>query len=126
VNLASGPPVSAETTLVRTGSVSKLLTWTAAMQLVEQEVMRRMEKHRAWAAAAVGLVVTLLAALAVAPGPDALPAMVLVMTSFGFFLGLLSIALPALLADIVDYDLWRDPAQRRGSRHAAAVEVPRG
>jgi CubicO group peptidase (beta-lactamase class C family) len=35
-NLASGQPVSAATTLFRTGSVSKLLTWTAAMQLVEQ------------------------------------------------------------------------------------------
>ena len=29
-------PVSAETTLFRTGSVSKLFTWTAVMQLVEQ------------------------------------------------------------------------------------------
>jgi Na+/melibiose symporter-like transporter len=88
---------------------------TLAMALgmpVWLQVMRRVDKHRAWAAAAVGLVVTLLGALAVAPGPNALPAMIVVMTSFGFFLGLSSIALPSLLADIVDYDLWRNRKDR--------------
>ncbi|MEA3275141.1 MAG: serine hydrolase domain-containing protein [Pseudomonadota bacterium] len=35
-DLQQGKPVSAETTLFRTGSVSKLFTWTAVMQLVEQ------------------------------------------------------------------------------------------
>ena len=35
-DLASGEPVSARKTLFRTGSVSKLVTWTAVMQLVEQ------------------------------------------------------------------------------------------
>jgi CubicO group peptidase (beta-lactamase class C family) len=35
-DLASGKPVSAQETLFRTGSVSKLVTWTAVMQLVEQ------------------------------------------------------------------------------------------
>jgi Na+/melibiose symporter-like transporter len=34
------------------------------------------------------------------------------MTSFGFFLGLSSIALPSLLADIVDYDLWKNGKDR--------------
>jgi hypothetical protein len=34
------------------------------------------------------------------------------MTSFGFFLGLSSIALPSLLADIVDYDIWRNRQDR--------------
>ncbi len=34
------------------------------------------------------------------------------MTSFGFFLGLSSIALPSLLADIVDYDVWRNRKER--------------
>lgn len=75
-------------------------------------VMRRVDKHRAWAAAAAGMMGTLLAALAIQPGPDALVPMVAVMTSFGFFLGLSSIALPSLLADIVDYDLWRTRKDR--------------
>ncbi len=35
-DLEKRKPVSAETTLFRTGSVSKLCTWTAVMQLVEQ------------------------------------------------------------------------------------------
>jgi Na+/melibiose symporter-like transporter len=75
-------------------------------------VMRRVDKHRAWAAAALGMMGTLLAALAIPPGPHALVPMVAVMTSFGFFLGLSSIALPSLLADIVDYDLWRTRKDR--------------
>jgi Na+/melibiose symporter-like transporter len=74
--------------------------------------MRRVDKHRAWAVAAAGMMGTLLAALAIQPGPDALVPMVAVMTSFGFFLGLSSIALPSLLADIVDYDLWRTRKDR--------------
>lgn len=73
-------------------------------------VMKRVDKHRAWAAAAVGMMGTLVAALAVPPG--ALGPMVAVMTAFGFFLGLSSIALPSLLADIVDYDLWRNRKDR--------------
>jgi CubicO group peptidase (beta-lactamase class C family) len=35
-NLASNEPVSAQETLFRTGSISKLVTWTAVMQLIEQ------------------------------------------------------------------------------------------
>jgi CubicO group peptidase (beta-lactamase class C family) len=38
-DLASGEPASAQETLFRTGSVSKLITWTALMQLVEQGVL---------------------------------------------------------------------------------------
>ena len=75
-------------------------------------VMRRVDKHRAWVMAGAGMVVTLLAALAVAPGPGALGPMVVVMTSFGFFLGLSSMVLPSLLADVVDYDLWRNRKDR--------------
>jgi CubicO group peptidase (beta-lactamase class C family) len=35
-DLERGTPVSAETTIFRTGSISKVFTWTAVMQLVEQ------------------------------------------------------------------------------------------
>jgi GPH family glycoside/pentoside/hexuronide:cation symporter len=73
-------------------------------------LMRRIDKHRAWAIAAVGMIATLVAVLAIPPG--SLGPMVAVMTSFGFFLGLSSIALPSLLADIVDYDLWRNRKDR--------------
>ena len=73
-------------------------------------VMRRVDKHRAWAAAAVGMMLTLVSVLAIPPG--ALGPMVAAMTSFGFFLGLSSIALPSLLADIVDYDLWKNRKDR--------------
>jgi len=38
-DLASGEPVSAQETLFRTGSVSKLVTWTAVMQLLERGVV---------------------------------------------------------------------------------------
>jgi len=42
-NLASNEPVSAQETLFRTGSVSKLVTWTAVIQLVEQA---KLDLHR--------------------------------------------------------------------------------
>lgn len=75
-------------------------------------LLRGVEKHRAWALAAVGMIATLLAALWLKPGQDALGPMIAIMTAFGFFLGLSSIALPSLLADIVDYDLWRNRRRR--------------
>ncbi|MEJ2513821.1 MAG: MFS transporter [Gammaproteobacteria bacterium] len=74
------------------------------------KVMKRVDKHRAWAGAAAGMIATLLVVPAIRPG--SLGPMVAVMTSFGFFLGLSSIALPSLLADIVDYDLWRNRKDR--------------
>jgi glycoside/pentoside/hexuronide:cation symporter, GPH family len=75
-------------------------------------VMRRVEKHRAWSLAAAGMIVTLLAVPFVEPGPGSLAPMAAIMASFGFFLGLSSIALPSLLADVVDYDVWRNRQQR--------------
>ncbi|HRP34384.1 MAG TPA: MFS transporter [Gammaproteobacteria bacterium] len=76
------------------------------------QVMKHVDKHRAWAMAAVGMIVTLLLVPWIAPGPGALKPMTGVMASFGFFLGLSSIALPSLLADIVDYDIWRNRRDR--------------
>ncbi|MFU8895090.1 MAG: MFS transporter [Gammaproteobacteria bacterium] len=76
------------------------------------QVMKHVDKHRAWAAAALGMIVTLLMVPWIEPGPAALGPMIAVMTSFGFFLGLSSIALPSLLADIVDYDVWRNRRDR--------------
>jgi len=75
-------------------------------------VMRRVEKHRAWSLAAAGMIVTLLAVLFIEPGPGSLAPMAAIMACFGFFLGLSSIALPSLLADVVDYDAWRNRQQR--------------
>jgi glycoside/pentoside/hexuronide:cation symporter, GPH family len=75
-------------------------------------VMKHVDKHRAWAAAAMGLILTLLLVPQVEPGPGALWPMTGIMTSFGFFLGLSSIALPSLLADVVDYDIWRNRQDR--------------
>jgi Na+/melibiose symporter-like transporter len=74
--------------------------------------MKRVDKHRAWAVAAGGMIVTLALAPWVEPGPGALVPIVAIMTAFGFFLGLSSIALPSLLADIVDYDLWKNGKDR--------------
>jgi glycoside/pentoside/hexuronide:cation symporter, GPH family len=76
------------------------------------QVMKHVDKHRAWAAAASGMIATLLMVPWVEPGPGALKPMIGIMTSFGFFLGLSSIALPSLLADIVDYDIWRNRQDR--------------
>jgi glycoside/pentoside/hexuronide:cation symporter, GPH family len=76
------------------------------------QVMKHVDKHRAWAAAAVGMIATLLMVPWLEPGPGALRPMIGIMTSFGFFLGLSSIALPSLLADIVDYDIWRNRQDR--------------
>jgi glycoside/pentoside/hexuronide:cation symporter, GPH family len=76
------------------------------------QVMKHVDKHRAWAAAAVGMISTLLLVPWVEPGPGALWPMIGIMTGFGFFLGLSSIALPSLLADIVDYDIWRNRQDR--------------
>jgi glycoside/pentoside/hexuronide:cation symporter, GPH family len=75
-------------------------------------VMKRVDKHRAWATAAVGMILTLLAMLTIAPGPAALGPFMALMALFGFFLGLSSIALPSLLADIVDYDVWKNRQDR--------------
>jgi len=76
------------------------------------QVLKRVEKHRAWALAAAGMITALLAVLRLVPGPDALLPMIAIMACFGFFLGLSSIALPSLLADIVDYDVWRNRQDR--------------
>jgi len=75
-------------------------------------VMKRMEKHRAWSVAAAGMIAALLAVLALDPGPGALQPMIAIMAVFGFFLGCSSIALPSLLADVVDYDVWRNRQDR--------------
>jgi len=75
-------------------------------------VMQRVEKHRAWSLAAAGMMATLLAVLLIEPGPGSLAPMAAIMACFGFFLGLSSIALPSLLADIVDYDAWRNRRER--------------
>lgn len=91
------------------------LSMTLAMALgmpLWLQVMKHVDKHRAWAAAAGGMILTLLAIPWIRPGPGALAPMIAVMTSFGFFLGLSSIALPSLLADIVDYDIWRNRRDR--------------
>jgi len=91
------------------------LPMTLAMALgmpVWLRVMRRVEKHRAWSVAAAGMIVMLLAVLWLEPGPGALAPMAAIMAGFGFFLGLSSIALPSLLADVVDYDVWRNRRQR--------------
>ena len=87
------------------------LAMAAGMPLWLQ-VMKRVEKHRAWASAAIGMIATLLAVLTLEPGPTALLPMIAIMSCFGFFLGLSSIALPSLLADIVDYDVWRNRQDR--------------
>lgn len=76
------------------------------------QVMKHVDKHRAWAIAAVGMILTLLLVPWIEPGPGALRPMTGVMAGFGFFLGLSSIALPSLLADIVDYDIWRNRRDR--------------
>jgi glycoside/pentoside/hexuronide:cation symporter, GPH family len=91
------------------------LPMTLAMALgmpVWLQVMRHVDKHRAWSVAAAGMILTLLVIPWLQPGPAALRPMILVMTSFGFFLGLSSIALPSLLADIIDYDIWRNRQDR--------------
>jgi len=75
-------------------------------------VMKRVDKHRAWSVAAACMVATLLAMLTVRPGARALVPFVVLMALFGFFLGLSSIALPSLLADVVDYDAWRNRRER--------------
>jgi Na+/melibiose symporter-like transporter len=88
---------------------------TLAMALgmpVWLRVMRRMEKHRAWSLAAAGMMAALLAVTVLEPGPGALRLMIAIMAVFGFFLGCSSIALPSLLADVVDYDVWRNRQDR--------------
>lgn len=76
------------------------------------QVMKRVDKHRAWALAAVGMMATLGCVLLLAPGPGTLVPMIGAMSGFGFFLGLSSIALPSLLADLVDYDIWKNGKDR--------------
>ncbi len=76
------------------------------------KVMQRVDKHRAWSAAAVGMIGMLCLVPALRPGESALLPIIAVMSGFGFFLGLSSIALPSLLADLVDYDIWKNGKDR--------------
>lgn len=76
------------------------------------QVLKRVEKHKAWAGSGVGMILCLLMVLPLEPGPDSLLPMILVMTGFGFFAGLSSLALPSLLADVVDYDRWKNRKDR--------------
>lgn len=73
-------------------------------------IMKRFDKHRVWAVGAVGMIFTLLSVLWIQPG--GLFPMIAATTCLGLFIGLSSIALPSLLADIVDYDLWRNRKDR--------------
>jgi GPH family glycoside/pentoside/hexuronide:cation symporter len=89
------------------------MTLTMALGMpVWLKVMKRVDKHRAWSAAAVGMIGMLCLVPAMPPGERALVPMVAVMSGFGFFLGLSSIALPSLLADLVDYDIWKNGKDR--------------
>ncbi len=89
------------------------MTLTMALGMpVWLQVMRRVDKHRAWSAAAVGMIVTLSVVPVLHPGRDSLVPMIAIMSIFGFFLGLSSIALPSLLADLVDYDVWKNGKDR--------------
>jgi len=56
------------------------------------------------------MIATLLGVLWIPPG--ALAAMIVATTCLGLFIGLSSIALPSLLADLVDYDLWKNRKDR--------------
>ncbi|MBY5994141.1 MFS transporter [Ferrimonas balearica] len=76
------------------------------------QLLKRVDKHRAWALSGVGMILCLLAVLSLAPGPDSLGPMIGLMTGFGFFLGLSSLAMPSMLADLVDYDRWRNRRDR--------------
>jgi Na+/melibiose symporter-like transporter len=73
-------------------------------------LMKRIDKHRVWAAGAVGLIAVLGSVPWIPPG--ALAPMVAVTTGLGLVIGLSSIALPSLLADVVDYDLWKNGKDR--------------
>jgi Na+/melibiose symporter-like transporter len=75
-------------------------------------VLQRVDKHRAWAAAAVGMIGALAAVSLLPTGRTALVPMAAIMTAFGFFLGLSSVALPSMLADVADYDAWRNRRDR--------------
>lgn len=75
-------------------------------------VMKRTEKHKTWSIAGGGMIAPLLAVTLLQPGPGALLPMIAIMAVFGFFLGCSSIALPSLLADVVDYDVWRNRQDR--------------
>ncbi len=75
-------------------------------------LLKWVDKHRAWAGSGVGMIACLLMVLALEPGPDSLMPMILAMTGFGFFLGLSSLVLPSLLADVVDYDRWKNRKDR--------------
>jgi Na+/melibiose symporter-like transporter len=88
---------------------------TLAMALgmpVWLRVLERVDKHRAWAAAAIGMIGTLATVLLLPTGRAALVPMAGIMTAFGFLLGLSSIALPSMLADVADYDAWRNRRDR--------------
>ncbi|MBY6225530.1 MFS transporter [Ferrimonas balearica] len=87
------------------------LAMAAGMPLWLQ-LLKRVDKHRAWALSGVGMIACLLAVLTLEPGPDSLKPMMALMTGFGFFLGLSSLALPSLLADVVDYDRWKNRKDR--------------
>ncbi|SHI21407.1 MFS transporter [Ferrimonas marina] len=75
-------------------------------------VLRRVEKHRAWTLSGIGIISCLLAISTLQPGPASLAPMIVLMALFGLFLGLSSLVLPSLLADLVDYDRWRTGEDR--------------
>ncbi|MBY6188013.1 MFS transporter [Marinobacter hydrocarbonoclasticus] len=81
-------------------------------------VLNRVDKHRAWAASGVGMILCLLLVLPLEPGEASLLPMIGLMTGFGFFIGLSSLALPSLLADVVDYDRWKNRKYRAATLFA--------
>ncbi|QIZ78159.1 MFS transporter [Ferrimonas lipolytica] len=93
------------------------------------QLLKRVEKHRAWAASALLLIALLLWIATIAPGDSALMQMQIAMGGVGLCVGLVAIVLPSMMADIVDYDRWRNRRDRAAtlfSIQAFAVKLNQG
>ncbi|TKB51748.1 MFS transporter [Ferrimonas aestuarii] len=87
------------------------------------QVLKRIEKHHGLGISALFLIISLLFISTIEPGEHALRQMQYGMAAIGCAVGLSSLVLPSMLADLLDYDRWRNRRERGATLFAIQALV---
>ena len=82
------------------------------------KIMQRIGKHQTWALGSVLTVVVCLGTFFINPGPSAFPLTLALVILIMFTFSVGSVAQPAVLADVVDYDTLKTGENRSGQYYA--------
>lgn len=82
------------------------------------KIFTRFQRHRCWAVGAILAATCVMSAALLTPGPSSFYLMLLIATIYGLMIPSYYIAAPALVADMVDFDLLRTGHNRAGQYNA--------